>query len=89
MWDHVAIADAQAFLERALRMGRVGPYQLQAAIVACHATAPTYAATDWQEVVALYDRLLLLTPTPVISLNRALAVAELRGPAEALDALAP
>jgi RNA polymerase sigma factor (sigma-70 family) len=88
-WDHAAIAEAQALLERALRMGRVGPYQLQAAIVACHATAPTYAATDWEEVVALYDRLLLLTPTPVVSLNRALAVAELRGPAEALDALAP
>lgn len=88
-WDHPAIGEAQALLESALRMGRVGPYQLQAAIVACHATAPTYAATDWEEVVALYDRLLLLTPTPVISLNRALAVAELRGPAEALDALAP
>ena len=88
-WDHHAIQEAQALLERALRMGRVGPYQLQAAIVACHATATTYDATDWEQVVALYDRLLQLTPTPVISLNRALAVAELRGPEEALNALAP
>ena len=88
-WDHPAIQDAQALLERGLRIGRVGPYQLQAAIVACHAIAPTYADTDWAEVVALYDRLLLLTPTPVVALNRSLAVAELRGPAEALDALAP
>jgi RNA polymerase sigma factor (sigma-70 family) len=88
-WDQRTIGETQALLERALRMGRVGPYQLQAAIVACHAAARDYAATDWEEVVALYDRLLLLTPTPVISLNRALAVAELRGPAEALDALAP
>jgi RNA polymerase sigma factor (sigma-70 family) len=88
-WDQSAIADASALLERALRMGRVGPYQLQAAIVACHATAPEYASTDWQEVVALYDRLLRLTPTPVVALNRALAVAELLGPAEALAELDP
>jgi len=88
-WDQPAIADASALLERALRMGRAGPYQLQAAIVACHATAPTYASTDWREVVALYDQLLLLTPTPVVALNRALAVAELRGPAEALAELDP
>jgi len=88
-WDHPAIADAHALLERALRMGRVGPYQLQAAIVACHATSPSYTRTDWEEVVALYDRLLQLTPTPVVALNRALAVAELRGPAEALAALDP
>ena len=88
-WDHSAIQDAQTLLERGLRMGRIGPYQLQAAIVACHASAPNYAATDWAEVVALYDRLVLLNPTPVVALNRALAVAELRGPAEALDALAP
>jgi RNA polymerase sigma factor (sigma-70 family) len=88
-WDHTAIGAAHDLLERALRMGRVGPYQLQAAIVACHATSPSYAETDWGEVVALYDRLLRLTPTPVVALNRALAVAELRGPAEALDALDP
>ena len=88
-WDQVAIDEAQGLLERALRMGRVGPYQLQAAIVACHATSPSYSATDWEEVVALYDRLLELAPTPVVALNRALALAELRGPAEALDALDP
>jgi len=88
-WDHDAIANAHELLERALRMGRIGPYQLQAAIVACHATSASYAGTDWGEVVALYDRLLELTPTPVVALNRALAIAELRGPDEALAALEP
>ena len=88
-WDHDAIANAHELLERALRMGRIGPYQLQAAIVACHATSASYGGTDWGEVVALYDRLLELTPTPVVALNRALAVAELRGPDEALAALDP
>jgi RNA polymerase sigma-70 factor (ECF subfamily) len=88
-WDRAAITDASQLLERTLRMRRPGPYQIQAAIVACHAMAPTYDATDWAEVVALYDRLMALTPTPVVALNRALALAELRGPAEALAALRP
>jgi predicted RNA polymerase sigma factor len=88
-WDRAAITDGAELLDRALRMGRPGPYQLQAAIVACHATAPSYDATDWTEIVALYDRLMTLTPTPVVGLNRALAVAELRGPQAGLDALAP
>jgi predicted RNA polymerase sigma factor len=87
-WDRAAITNATELLDRALRMGRPGPYQLQAAIVACHATAPSYDATDWTEVVALYERLMTLTPTPVVGLNRALAVAELRGPQAGLDALA-
>ncbi len=88
-WDRSAIAEADALLHAALRRGRPGRYQLQAAIVACHATAPTYAATDWQEIVALYDRLLPLEPTPVVALNRAVALAERDGPAAALAELDP
>jgi len=86
-WDRTAIEGATHILEQALRMRRPGPYQLQAAIVACHAEAPSYAETDWAEVVALYDRLLDLQPSPVIALNRALAIAELRGPQEGLAAV--
>lgn len=88
-WDAPAIGEAAALVERGLRMGRPGPYLLQAAIVAVHATAPTYAATEWSEIVALYDRLLQLQPTPVVALNRALALAELEGPATALDEIEP
>ena len=88
-WDANSIREASSLVERGLRMGRPGPYLLQAAIVAVHATAPTYAVTDWSEIVALYDRLLRLQPTPVVALNRALAVAELVGPAAALDEIEP
>jgi RNA polymerase sigma-70 factor (ECF subfamily) len=70
-------------------MGRPGQYLLQAAIVGVHAGAPSYAATDWGEIVALYDRLLVLQPTPVVALNRALAVAELAGPGAALAEIEP
>ncbi len=83
-WDRDAIGAAVSDVERALRMGRPGPYQLQAAIVACHATAPTFAETDFSEIVALYDRLLALQPSPVVALNRAVALAEVAGPARAL-----
>jgi RNA polymerase sigma-70 factor (ECF subfamily) len=88
-WDAVAIADASRQVERALRMRRPGPYQLQAEIVACHATAASYPATDWRQIVALYDRLLVLQPSPVVALNRALALAEVAGPAAALAAIEP
>jgi RNA polymerase sigma-70 factor (ECF subfamily) len=88
-WDHVAIDEARTLLGRALRLGRAGPYQLQAAIVAVHAAAPSYTDTDWTEIVALYDRLARLQPTPVVALNRALAVAELSGPGAALAELEP
>lgn len=88
-WDHPAIAEAGALVERALRMGRPGPYLLQAAIVAVHAGAPSYGETDWGEIVALYDRLLQLQPTPVVALNRALALAELQGPAAGLEEIEP
>jgi RNA polymerase sigma factor (sigma-70 family) len=88
-WDRAAIDAAATLLERGLRMGRPGPYQLQAGIVALHATAPSYSATDWAAIVALYDRLLTLQPTPVVALNRALALAEVAGPLAALDAIDP
>jgi RNA polymerase sigma factor (sigma-70 family) len=88
-WNAAAIRDAVGLLERSLRMGRTGPYQLQAAIVAVHAEADAYDDTDWAEIVAIYDRLLELQPTPVVALNRALAVAEVRGPLEALGEIEP
>jgi predicted RNA polymerase sigma factor len=88
-WDAVAIAEAGDLVERGMRMGRPGPHLLQAAIVSVHATAPSYAATDWAEIVALYDRLLSLQPTPVVALNRALALAELAGPGAALAEIEP
>lgn len=88
-WDASAIAEAGELVERGLRMGRPGPHLLQAAIVAVHATAPSYAATDWAEIVALYDRLFTLQPTPVVALNRALALAEVRGPEVALLEIEP
>jgi len=88
-WDLDAIREAAASLDRAARMGRPGPYLLQAAIVAVHAEAPSYAETDWAEIVALYDRLFRLQPTPVVALNRALALGELAGPAAALAQIDP
>lgn len=87
LWDRPAIDDAVRLVERAERMGRPGPYQLQAAIVATHATAPSWADTDWTAVVRLYDALRRLEPTPVVALNRALAVAERDGAGVALAEL--
>ena len=86
-WDASAIADAIALLGRAERMSRPGPYQLQAAIVATHASAPSWAETPWPAIVALYDALYRLQPTPVVALNRALAIAERDGPADGLAEL--
>ncbi|HEX7067317.1 MAG TPA: sigma-70 family RNA polymerase sigma factor [Candidatus Limnocylindria bacterium] len=88
-WDHERIADAVALLERAERMSRPGSYQLQAAILAAHARAASWAETPWPAILALYDTLIRIEPTPVVALNRALAVAERDGPSAALDALAP
>ncbi|HEX7172489.1 MAG TPA: DUF6596 domain-containing protein [Candidatus Limnocylindria bacterium] len=88
-WDRPAILDAVELLARAERMGRPGPYQLQAAIVAIHALAPSWATTPWRAVVAGYDALVRIHPTPVVQMNRALALAERDGPIAALDALAP
>jgi RNA polymerase sigma-70 factor (ECF subfamily) len=83
-WDRALIEEGQAIVRRCLRRGRPGPYQLQAAINAVHADAPTVAATDWGQIVALYDQLLAVAPTPVVALNRAVAVGEVHGPAAAL-----
>lgn len=88
-WDATAIQAGIELLAKAERMGRPGPYQLQAAIVAIHALAPSWDATPWDAVVAAYDALLRIQPTPVVQLNRALALAERDGPEAALDALAP
>ncbi|WP_155372268.1 RNA polymerase sigma factor [Catellatospora vulcania] len=86
-WDHTLIAEGLALVHRCLRQRQLGPYQLQAAISAVHATAPDAAATDWPRVLALYDRLLALTPSPIVALNRAVAVAEVDGPGRALAVL--
>jgi len=83
-WDAAGIAEACALLDAALRMGRPGPYQVQAAIAACHATASTAAATDWPGIALLYGRLAEMAPSPVVALNRAVAVAMAEGPAAGL-----
>ena len=83
-WDRALIDEGQALVRRCLGRGQPGPYQLQAAINAVHSDAPTAAATDWRQVVALYDHLLALQPNPIVALNRAVAVAEVDGPAAAL-----
>jgi RNA polymerase sigma-70 factor (ECF subfamily) len=83
-WDRAMIAEGQAILRRCIGRKQPGPYQLQAAITAVHADAATVEQTDWSQIVALYDRLLAVTPTPVVALNRAIAIGELQGPAVAL-----
>ena len=83
-WDRALITEGQAILRRCLRRDQPGPYQLQAAINAVHADAPTVEQTDWPQIVALYDQLLGVAPTPVVALNRAIAIGELQGPAAAL-----
>ena len=83
-WDGALIAEGEALVERALRQGRPGPYQLHAAIAACHSCAPTAAATDWREIALLYGELIRYEPTPVVEANRAVAVALSEGPAAGL-----
>ncbi|MFI0419970.1 RNA polymerase sigma factor [Spongiactinospora sp. 9N601] len=88
LWDRQAIAEATALLTRAAHAHRrPGPYQLQAAIVACHAEAATFADTDWAQILVLYDMLLHLAPSPVTRLHRAVAVRYAQGPAAALAEL--
>jgi RNA polymerase sigma-70 factor (ECF subfamily) len=86
-WDRAAIEEGCKLLDRAMRHGRPGPYQLQAAIAACHAQARTADDTDWCEIVLLYERLSKIVPTPVVLLNRAVAVAMVDGPAAGLALL--
>ena len=83
-WDRALIEEGQTIVRRCLRRNRPGPYQLQATINAVHADAPTVEQTDWAQIVALYDHLLAVAPTPVVALNRAVAVGEVQGPAAAL-----
>jgi RNA polymerase sigma-70 factor, ECF subfamily len=84
LWDHNLIAEGHAIVRRCLRRNRPGPYQIQAAINAVHSEATIAAGTDWRQVLQLYDQLLALAPSPVVSLNRAVAVAEVEGAAAAL-----
>jgi RNA polymerase sigma-70 factor (ECF subfamily) len=84
LWNRAQIDAAVSILEAALRRGRAGVYQIQAAIAACHATAGTAAATDWPQIAALYGQLARLAPGPVVELNRAVAVAMAEGPAAGL-----
>jgi RNA polymerase sigma-70 factor, ECF subfamily len=84
LWDRASIDEACKVLDRAAQLRRPGPYQLQAAIAACHAQAATAGETDWREIVVLYDRLSEIAPTPVVLLNRAVAVAMAYGPTAGL-----
>ncbi|WP_165547055.1 RNA polymerase sigma factor [Kribbella sindirgiensis] len=84
LWDRALIDEGHALVRRCLRRNQPGPYQLQAAINAVHADAATPDATDWRQILQLYDHLLALEPTPVVALNRAVAVAEVEGPTAAL-----
>jgi RNA polymerase sigma-70 factor (ECF subfamily) len=84
LWDRRLIAEGQAIVRRCLQRNEPGPYQIQAAIHAVHADAPTGADTDWKQILALYDQLLALAPSPVAALNRAVALAEVKGPRAAL-----
>ena len=83
-WDRTLIDEGQALVRRCLRHNRPGPYQIQAAINAVHSDAPSAAATDWPQILQLYNQLQALAPSPVVALNRAVAIAEVEGPAAAL-----
>jgi RNA polymerase sigma-70 factor, ECF subfamily len=83
-WDRDRIAEGQAIVRRCLRRNRPGPYQVQAAINAVHSDAPAAAATDWWQILELYDQLMEVAGSPVVALNRAVAVAEVEGPEAAL-----
>jgi RNA polymerase sigma-70 factor (ECF subfamily) len=84
-WDRGLIEEGHAIVRRCLQRNTPGPYQIQAAINAVHTDATTADATDWRQIIALYDQLMTMAPTPVVALNRAVAVAETDGPAVALD----
>jgi RNA polymerase sigma-70 factor (ECF subfamily) len=83
-WDRALIAEGQALVRQCLRQDQPGPYQIQAAISAVHSDAPVAAVTAWDQILRLYDQLLAVAPGPVVALNRAVAVAEVEGPAAAL-----
>jgi RNA polymerase sigma-70 factor (ECF subfamily) len=83
-WDQQQIREGLELVDSTLRKGRPGPYQIQAAIAACHASATVASDTDWSQIALLYDELLRFEPTPVVAANRAIAVAEAEGPAAGL-----
>jgi RNA polymerase sigma-70 factor (ECF subfamily) len=87
-WDQSLIAEGHELVRACLRRNQPGPFQVQAAIAAVHADAATAGATDWSQIIALYDQLYALRPHPVVALNRSVALAELHGPDEGLAALA-
>ncbi|MGW3136399.1 RNA polymerase sigma factor [Streptomyces sp. NPDC001139] len=84
-WDRELVAEGQALVRRCLRRNQPGPYQIQAAIQAVHSDAPCARATDWGQIGQLYDQLMAVAPSPVVALNRAVAIAETEGPGRALD----
>jgi RNA polymerase sigma-70 factor (ECF subfamily) len=84
LWDQAQIAEGSAILEQALHRRRAGPFQLQAAIAACHATAPNVHETDWPQIVELYHRLAQVAPSPIVDLNQAVAISMAEGPESAL-----
>jgi RNA polymerase sigma-70 factor (ECF subfamily) len=86
-WDHDLIAEGHTLVRACLRRNAPGPYQIQAAISAVHTDAPAAADTDWGQILTLYDQLTALTPTPIVALNRAVALAEVDGPQAALAAI--
>ncbi|WP_433193184.1 RNA polymerase sigma factor [Nocardia sp. CA-107356] len=86
-WDRTLIAEGHALVRECLRRNQPGPYQIQAAINAVHADAPNAQSTDWQQILRLYDQLAAVAPSPVVALNRAVAVGEVEGPAAALALL--
>jgi RNA polymerase sigma-70 factor, ECF subfamily len=91
-WNRPMIEEGQAIVRACIRRGQPGPYQLQAAIQAVHCASDSFETTDWHQIVALYDQLLAVMPTPVIAFNRAIAIAEIEGPGSALttiDAIEP
>ncbi|HEX9031287.1 MAG TPA: RNA polymerase sigma factor, partial [Streptosporangiaceae bacterium] len=87
LWDRSLIAEGQDLVRRCLRRNQPGPYQIQAAISAVHSDAPTAEQTDWRQILALYDQLMAISPTPVVALNRAVALAQVQGLQEGLAAI--
>ena len=87
LWDRRLIAEGQAIVRRCLGWNRPGPYQIQAAINAVHSDVRNGVSPDWRQILLLYDQLLVMTPNPIIALNRAVALAEIEGPAPALAAV--
>ncbi len=85
LWDRTLVEEGQQIVRRCLRLNRPGPYQLQAAINAVHSDAPTAEETDWRQILQLYDQLFAFTPTTIVALNRAVAVAEVHGLGVALE----